>query len=335
MDIESAISKFERLPLACLPTPLLEAPNLSKALSGPRIFVKRDDLTGIACGGNKTRKLEYLMADVISSKADCVITAGSVQSNHCLQTAASAARLKLDCHLVLCDPPSNGASGNHFFDHLFNAQIHWTDKKNRNSKMEEVKDALIKEGRKPYVIPIGGSNWIGALGYVNALNEVLNQAKELGVDFDHIYYGTSSGGTQAGLEVGVRLLNWKGDLVGISVDQLPDSDEDGRYKQFVLDIVKDLVEKLDSDLILSLDDLSINYDYLGDGYGVLGDNERSAIDLLANNEGYLVGPVYTGRVLGGLIDIIKKGRIRDGENVLFWHTGDTNALHAYTKQLLE
>ena len=334
MDIEKAITRFDRIQLACLPTPLKEARNLSKALNGPRIFIKRDDLTGIACGGNKTRKLEYLMADVLSSGADCVITAGSVQSNHCLQTAASAARLQLDCHLVLCDPPSDGASGNHFFDQLFNAQIHWTDKKTRNLKMDELCKELTEKGKKPYVIPIGGSNWMGALGYVNALNEVLNQAENIGVSFDHIYYGTSSGGTQAGLEVGKRLLNWKGKLVGISVDQFPDSDENGRYKQFVLDIVEDLLGKLDSDLKLSLDDLSINYDYLGEGYGVLGENERKAIDLLANNEGYLVGPVYTGRVLGGLIDIIEKEHIKRGETVLFWHTGDTNALHAYKKEFL-
>ncbi len=335
MKEPATLSDMPRLELATIPTPLQEARNFSMVLGGPRIFIKRDDLTGVAFGGNKSRKLEYLLADAINQNADTVITAGAVQSNHCLQTAASAARSGLACHLVLGGHPPARPEGNYLIDRLLGATIHFTERHLREQTMDEVSRKLQAEGARPYVIPVGGSNVVGAMGYVKAAFELVSQADEIDVNFDHMIFATSSGGTQAGLSVGLHMAGYRGELTGVSIDQVPDEDSDEKFKEFVLEIVKDLARLLDVDKPFVIGDLSIDYGYLGAGYGVMGDLERRAIRLLAQTEGVLVGPVYTSRALGCLIDKIEKGLIGKNETVLFWHTGDNNVLHAYVDSLFQ
>ena len=329
------LSQFPRVELAISPTPIQELKRFSAALGGPRIFIKRDDQTGLAGGGNKTRKLEYLIGDALHNGADCVITAGAVQSNHCRQTAAAAAKFGMECHLVFGTstvPPA--PEGNYFIDHLLGAKFHFTEKNLRNQKMEAVADDLRSEGKSPYVIPVGGSNHIGALGYVRAMFEIVEQLETLQLKVNHIFFATSSGGTQAGLVLGAKLSEFQGHVSGVSVDQAPDENSEFKYKAFVLDIVRSAEQALGLANETRMSDLSIDYDYLGEGYGVVGDSEREAIRLLARTEGILVGPVYTGRALGALIDYVRKGKIAPNETVLFMHTGDDIALHAYRDDLL-
>lgn len=332
---KDSLAQISRVDLALTPTPIQELKRFSAALGGPRIFIKRDDQTGLAGGGNKTRKLEYLVGDAIEKGADCLITAGAVQSNHCRQTAAAASKFGMECHLVFgaTSVPAS-PEGNYFIDHLLGAKFHFTEKIRRNETMESLANELRGQGKTPYVIPVGGSNHIGAFGYVRAMFEIREQLEAKQLKIDHIIYATSSGGTQAGLALGARLSKFKGIVSGISIDQVPDEDAEFKFKAFVLDIVQAAEEKLRFTHEISLADLLIDYNYLGNGYGIVGETEREAIRLLARTEGILVGPVYTGRALGALIDYIRKGKIGRDETVLFMHTGDDVALHAYRTELL-
>ncbi len=330
---QQQLEALPRLRLAKLPTPLDELPNLSRKLAGPRIMAKRDDLTGLATGGNKARKLEFLIGDALQQDADVVITAGGPQSNHCRQTAAAAAIAGLDCHLVLGGEPQPPL-GNLLLDELLGATIHWTPRANRNARMAELARQFEAEGRRPYVIPVGGSNAIGAIGYVAAMLELTEQVTEQQLSVDHIIVATSSGGTQAGLVLGAKLARFAGHITAISIDQPPDEQSDEKFLAEVCRTANSAAVLLDSDVRLSVDDFRTNYDYLGAGYGVVGSLERSAIRTLAQTEGMLVGPVYTGRAAGAMIDLIQRGAFASDETVLFWHTGDDVALHAYAKELL-
>jgi D-cysteine desulfhydrase len=321
----SAISGFARIHLANLPTPLHDLPRLAELLNGPRILIKRDDLTGLATGGNKTRKLEFLMADATAHNADCVITAGGAQSNHCRQTAAAAAACGLACHLVLGGQPPPVPAGNLFLDQLLGAEIHWTDKTRRNERIEELADQLRADGHSPYVIPVGGSNAMGAVGYVVAMFELADQLAAQGETVDRIFVATSSGGTQAGMVLGAAMTGFRGRVVGISIDQHPAD----QFDQHVATVANHAAELLNVSEHVSAADVELQYDYLGDGYGVVGDLERDAISTLARTEGILAGPVYTGRALGAMMDLVRRGAIGSDETVLFWHTGDESALHAY------
>jgi D-cysteine desulfhydrase len=307
-------------------------PNLSRALGGQRLMVKRDDFTGLATGGNKTRKLEFLIADALAGGADCVITAGGPQSNHCRQTAAAAAIAGLEAHLVLGGDPQPPL-GNLLLDQLLGARIHWTPKANRAARMASLADELRRAGRKPYVIPVGGSTAIGALGYVAAMFELQAQLKEQGRAVDHILFATSSGGTQAGLVLGAHLAGFPGRVTAISIDQVRDDQSNEKFLAGVCSIANEAAELLRRDVRLNVESFHTNYDYLGAGYGVVGDMERDAIRLLARNEGLLVGPVYTGRAAGAMVDLVRRGAFRAEEAVLFWHTGDETALHAYANDL--
>lgn len=304
---------------------------LTAALGGPELFIKRDDLTGLATGGNKARKLEFLIADALGHGADCVITAGGPQSNHCRLTAAAAARVGLKCHLVIGGSPPPQAEGNLFLDRILGAQIHWTARGAREQRMEELAAELRSAGAKPYIIPIGGSTPIGALGYVAAMFELREQLSAAELSLNHVFFATSSGGTQAGLMLGAALTDFPGRITGVSIDQLPDATSPFKYREFVANLANDAAQHLRSRHKFSPDDVIINYDYLGGGYGVIGNLEREAVSLLARTEGILVGPVYTARALGGLIDLIRKGAFHADEKVLFWHTGDETALHAYVQ----
>lgn len=328
-----ALAVMPRLAMAKLPTPIDELGTLSQQLGGPRLLVKRDDLTGLATGGNKTRKLEFLIADALQKNADAVITAGGPQSNHCRQTAAAAAIAGLDCHLVLGGPPQPPI-GNLLIDQLLGATIHWTPKAQRNARMAELAAAMEADRRRPYVIPVGGSNSVGALGYVAAMFEFVDQLKEQGRGVDRIFFATSSGGTQAGLILGAQLAGFTGRITAVSIDQTPDDTSEEKFLAEVCRVTNGAAELLNAGSRLTIADFDVNYDYLGGGYGVVGDLERETIQLLARTEGLLVGPVYTARAFGAMLDQIRHGQFNAGETWLFWHTGDETALHAYADDLI-
>lgn len=332
-EYPAALSSLPRFPLAKLPTPIDALAKLSQRLGGPRLLIKRDDLTGLATGGNKTRKLEFLIADALLKDADCVITAGGPQSNHCRQTAAAAAIAGLDCHLVLGGSPQPPV-GNLLLDQLLGARIHWTPKLQRNARMRELAVAMEADHHRPYVIPVGGSNSIGALGYVAAMFEFVEQLREQGRGVDRIFFATSSGGTQAGLVLGARLAGFDGRITAISIDQTPDESSDEKFLADVCGVANGAAELLGVDVRLTVDDFDTEYGYLGDGYGVVGELERETIKLLAQTEGILVGPVYTARALGAMVDQIRRKAFEPNETWLFWHTGDETALHAYAETLI-
>jgi len=334
MHSSSPLDSILRVPLVCAPTPLQYLPRLTEELRGPRIWIKRDDLTGLATGGNKTRKLEFLMAEAQSEGADCVITAGGTQSNHCRQTAAAAAKLKMDCHLVLGGQPTDVALGNLLLDRLLGAQVHWVNPEQRVATMDQLAEQLRTHGQSPYVIPIGGSNSLGTLGYVAAMRKLHDQMRQHDVLFDTIVFATSSGGTQAGLMLGARLEDFAGKLLAISIDQVPDDDSDVKFTEHLRETAAEAANRLGESVDSTDFEPCMNYDFLGQGYGVVGELERDAIHLMARTEGVLVGPVYTGRALGGMVQLIREGDIGADQTVLFWHTGDEAALHAYSKELV-
>ncbi|MEM7625673.1 MAG: D-cysteine desulfhydrase family protein [Planctomycetota bacterium] len=331
----AALDAMPRVPLAHLPTPISAWPRLSAALGGARLWVKRDDLTGLATGGNKTRKLEFLFADALERGADCVITAGGPQSNHCRQTAAGAAKLGLEAHLVLGgDPvPPAESQGNLFLDRVLGAHVNFVPKDQRNTKMESLAAELKAADKSPYVIPVGGSNAIGTLGYVTAMFELAEQLNTMDTKFDRIVVATSSGGTQAGLTLGAKLIGFGGQVTAISIDQQPEDADTFTFRDHVRDTANETAALLGSDARVTDADLPINHDYLGGGYGVVGPPEVEAVNLLATLEGTLVGPVYTSRALAGLIDLIRNEAVSADENILFWHTGGDAALHAYRRDL--
>lgn len=301
--------------LAHLPTPLHELTAMGEKL-GVNLWIKRDDLTGLAFGGNKTRKLEFLIADAEKKGAKCVITAGMAQSNHCRQTAAAANVAQMDCHLVLGLPKRT--SGNLFLDQILGATIHWCEKSERDTQM----NSLAKE-LNAYVIPYGGSNAVGVCGYVSAMKELCEQTTQQGIHFDYIVVASSSGGTQAGLVCGAKIYDFDSRIIGISIDCQVNSG----YEEHMCSLAEKAGDLLQANIRFTLDDFEVCYDYLGKGYGILGKAEHNAILSLAKMESIFVDPVYTGRAFAGLKDLVKNKKITG--NVLFWHTGGTPALFAY------
>jgi D-cysteine desulfhydrase len=298
-------------------------------LAGPRILIKRDDQTGLAFGGNKTRKLEFLVAEAQEQGAKMLISAGAVQSNHCRQTAAAAARYGFECTLVLTGDLPSEPSANLLLDKLFGAEIvNVTDRKDRDRILQETFDNAVAEGKKPYLVPYGGSSPTGALGYAFAMEELMKQwadfrsLRDFG-SLDYIVFGTSSGGTHAGLVLGQRVFGFKGRVLGISIDE---SEE--WLKSHVSALASDASEKLGERIEFTQADVLANADYCGAGYGVLTDAEREAVTLFAKYEGLLLDPVYTGRAAAGMIDLIRMGFFKKDETVLFWHTGGQPALFA-------
>ncbi len=312
---------FPREEFAHLPTRIETLPRLSKLLGGPEILIKRDDQTGLAFGGNKTRKLEYLLADALAQGAKMVLTTGAAQSNHCRQTAAAAVRCGLDCTLVLVGPQPERASANLFLDHLLGARIIWTEKDLRDITLQKAFQKAQEEGKNPYLIPYGGSNALGAYAYLKAFEELAEQLKNEIPDW--IVFASSSGGTQAGLWVGSLLAGLSTNILGISVDE-----SEIQLKENVHRIAVELIEYQGLALKLEADQILVNDSYTGEGYGVMNDQDQQAIQLFARLEGILLDPVYTGRAGAGLIDLIRKGFINKDQRVLFWHTGGTPALFA-------
>ena len=328
------LSRFPRVRLAHLPTPLEFLPRLTQHLGGPRIFVKRDDCTGLGTGGNKTRKLEFLMADAQQQGATTVITQGAVQSNHARQTAAAACRLGMKCELVfekrVTDPTEPyKESGNVFLDHMFGAPIREVEKgSDMNAAMEDVADELREKGETPYIIPGGGSNPIGALGYVGCALEIIEQCSERDIVPDRIVHATGSAGTQAGLLVGVKASNSGVPIHGIGVNAPRDIQEE---KVFALS--EETADFVGAPGVVARDDVVANCDYVGDGYGVPTQAMNDAVILLARLEGLLFDPVYSGKGLAGMLDLIAKGEIGRDETVIFVHTGGAAALFAYRDRL--
>jgi D-cysteine desulfhydrase family pyridoxal phosphate-dependent enzyme len=280
-------------------------------------LVKRDDLTGLAFGGNKTRKLDYLFAEAKANGARTVITAGALQSNHCRQTAAAAARLDFDCILILSGEKPSKATGNLLLDQLFRAELVFTSLEERDQMLQKQFQDAWQQGRRPYLIPYGGSNTTGATAYVYAVKEMLDQQCQP----DWIVFASSSGGTHAGLAAGVKLFGFTGKVLGISVDE-PEDD----LKNKVASLATATSDVLGEKILFQPQDILANDDYLGEGYGILGEREIEAIHLFARTEGLLLDPVYTGRAAAGMIDLIRKGFFKPEEKILFWHTGGTPAI---------
>ena len=312
---------FPKVKLAHLPTPIENLPRLSRLLNGPEIIIKRDDQTGLAFGGNKTRKLEYLLGAAVAEGADVVFTTGAAQSNHCRQTAAAAARCGLDCTLVLVGPEPDQPSANLCLDQLMGAKILWTENNMRDRTLKEAFETAGQAGKKPYLIPYGGSNGLGAYAYLKAFEELVEQLRQEMPDW--IVFASSSGGTQAGLQMGKLIQNGESKILGISVDQ-PEQELINRILQISQESGK--IAGLKSEV--SRNNVLVNDHYRGEGYGIMNELDREAIHLFAKQEGILLDPVYTGRAAAGLIDLIRQGLFKKGERVLFWHTGGTTALFA-------
>ena len=311
---------LSRIPIAHLPTPIDELPFLSDELGGPRILLKRDDQTGLAFGGNKTRKLEYLLAQARDAKARTLITTGAGQSNHCRQTAAAAARFGFDCILVLAGQEPETTSANLILDRLVGAEIVWTEPEQCSQTLQAVFEEAEGACRRPFLIPYGGSSKVGASAYAVAVQELLVQLPE---HPDWIVFASSSGGTQAGLVAGERLFGLRSKILGISVDEPKDV-----LQARVANLAGEVADLLGQKTTFSAEEILVNADYTGGGYGVMGLPEREVIHLFAQIEGILLDPVYTGRAAAGLIDLIRQGFFSTEETVLFWHTGGTPALFA-------
>jgi len=318
-----------RTRLAHLPTPLHELPRLARALGGPRLFVKRDDQTGLATGGNKTRKLEFSVGEALRQGADTLVTLGAVQSNHCRQTAAAAAATGLRCVLVLRGHAPAATTGNLLLDHLLGAEVVFSGDRTREEVAAEIVARERGAGRRPFLIPVGASDEVGAVGYVAAMEELKQQLAERQLGIDRVVFASSSFGTQSGMVVGAKALGLEAQIAGIAIDSTRDE-----LRSAVADLAARTARRVGLDVSVSKDEV-VGYDgYLGAGYAVMGEPEREAIELMARHEGILLDPVYTGRAMAGLIDLVRRGEIGKRETVLFWHTGGSAALYAYAEQLL-
>jgi len=305
---------------------------LSALINGPEIWIKRDDLLGLFPGGNKTRKLEFVMADALAKEADSVITCGAVQSNHCRITLAAARKEGLECHLVIEErvPGSYSptASGNNFLYHLMGADSIRVvpAKSDMIAEMEKTADELRRAGKKPYIIPGGASNPLGALGYVACAEEILAQSFEKGVSFDRIFVTSGSSGTHAGLAVGLWGNRSGIPLTGINISR-PNSQQVPLVYNLAIETARYLgiEEPLPEGVIQCFDD------YVGEGYSLPTEAMIKTVVLLARTESILLDPVYTGKAFAGMLDLIQKGFCRKGEKVLFVHTGGFPALFHYQK----
>ena len=329
-----SLSQFPRVPLAHLPTPLEHLPRLSGHLGGPEIFVKRDDCTGLATGGTKTRKLEFSMAEALEQEADTIITVGAVQSNHVRQTAAAACKLGFRCEVLLehrITEPTDAYrnSGNVLLDRLFGANLReYPGGTDFDHEMALLAEQIAEDGGKPYIIPGGASNPVGALGYVNCASELLTQLEDRDLDVGHIVSATGSAGTQAGMIVGLKAMQSDIPLLGIGVNVGQSEQEEKVYQ-----LACETAEFIGSRGIVAREDIVANCDFVGTGYGMPTDSMNEAVLLLARLEGLLFDPVYSGKALAGLIDLVQSGYFDGADNIVFLHTGGAAALFAYADQL--
>lgn len=315
----NSLEKISRLSLSNLDTPIEKCSRISALFpNGPEIYIKRDDYIGSLVWGNKLRKLEYSLADALKQGADTIITCGGVQSNHSRITAQLCKRLGLDCILVQNGEAQEVPTGNHKINRLLNIPIHYvSSSEERNVKMREVFDEIKSKGASPYIIPLGASNEIGCIGFVNAVEELNEQQEKLGVEFDVIIHSTSSGGTQAGLEIGKRLFGLeKLTVIGISSDTSVDD-----LKKSILKCTGPALKQLGVDFSIDREDLNIDTSYIGPGYGQASTKSDEAEILFIQHEGIFLDTTYTAKAAAGLIDYIRTGKLVKGQKVLFWHTG--------------
>lgn len=324
------LARFPRLNFAHLPTPLEPLENLTRALGGPKLWVKRDDCTGLGTGGNKTRKLEFLIADALAKGADTIVTQGAVQTNHGRQTAAIATRLGLRCiilleHRIDTDDPEYLNSGNVLLDRLYGAELRdYPNGRDMNAELEVVAEEVRAEGGRPYTIPGGGSSPVGALGYMNCALELVAQANAIGLRIDHVVHATGSAGTQAGLVTGLTGLRSRIPVLGIGVRAPKDKQEDNVFR-----LAEAAAEHAGMKGCVTRADVVANCDYVGDGYGIPTEPMKEAVLMFARKEGLLLDPVYTGKGAAGLIDLVRKGHFGKDDNVVFLHTGGAAALFGY------
>lgn len=308
-----------RINFAHLPTPVEAMARLSAHLNGPQLFVKRDDQTGLGMGGNKARKLEFVLAQALDAGAKTLITVGGIQSNHCRQTAALAAKFGLKCILVLSGEEPINVNGNLLLNGLFDASVVWTTRDEREDTLVKVFHQSVQRGEAPFLIPLGASTAVGAVGYVEAMKELANH----GHAFDWIVMASSSGGTQAGMVLGAEMTQWKGRILGISIDHSVEE-----LQLTVSSLANEAAVLLKENTRFTTEQILVNADYLGGGYAVAGSAEVEAIKLFGKSEGLLLDPVYTGRAAAGMMDMIRKGFFKKTDRVLFWHTGGAPALFA-------
>ena len=326
------LARFPRLHFAHLPTPLEPMENLGKVLGGPNLWIKRDDCTGLAGGGNKTRKLEFLIADAQAQDCDTIITQGATQSNHARQTAAIATRMGYACHLLLEDRTQSKDeeyvyNGNVMLDQLCGATLTRVPvDTDMNAAMEQVAEGLRSEGRKPYIIPGGGSNRVGALGYVNCALELLAQANQRSLRIDCVVHATGSSGTQAGLVAGLASTNSGIPVLGIGVRAPRETQEENVFR-----LAEETAESVGAAGAVRREQVVANCDYVGEGYGIPTPGMVEALTMLARAEGVLLDPVYSGKGMAGLIDLIRKGQFGKDENIVFLHTGGAQGLFGYRK----
>lgn len=338
---DEAVSRFEQAPLAHLPTPFEEMPTLAAELGGPRLFVKRDDQTGLAFGGNKARKLDFILADAVAKGSDSVVTWAGVQSNWARMTAAGSRRLGMDPILVLQrreDQSVAPADGNLLLDRILGADVRIIEPDgDREATVAEIASAEREAGRTPYVVSVGGSRTggdmvlpLGAVAYANGFRELLGQAREAGVTITHVVHASGSGSTQAGLVVAAKMLAPEVRIIGISTGGSKAAGE-----ATVLGIARETVEAMGLDLEIEPADVVFLDEYFGEAYGVLNADVVEAIALTARTEGILLDPVYTGKAMNGLQGLIRTGHFSEDDVVVFLHTGGTPALFPYREGLLE
>lgn len=322
------INVVPRIHLCSLPTPITPLKRLSEYLGGVNIYIKRDDLTGVAFGGNKSRKLEFLLADAKKKQANVIITEGALQSNHCLQTAASGLNTGFECELVLSGEKPETITGNLLLDQILDVKIHRVNESSaRKMFMQQLETELRKQGKRPYVIPTGGSTDVGALGYINCVLEIIKQSNDQDISFTHLIHATGSGGTQAGLLIGKRLYSPRMKIVGIGVG---DPKED--LEKEILKIVIQFKKEWDLDLDFNNSEIEVLEGYSGEGYGIASDEMIQAVKLVAKLEAIFLDPVYNGKAMVGLIDLIKSEVIPKESNVLFLHSGGGPALFRYSSE---
>ncbi|OHB38506.1 MAG: D-cysteine desulfhydrase [Phenylobacterium sp. RIFCSPHIGHO2_01_FULL_70_10] len=327
------LARFPRARFAHLPTPLEAAPRLGEALGGVNLFVKRDDCTGLAGGGNKTRKLEFLVGEALARGADTLVTQGAVQSNHVRQTAAAAARFGLACEVILETRTGSKAedyneNGNVLLDRLLGAALRTVPGgSDMNAALEETAQAVRDRGGKPYVIPGGGSNAIGALGYADCARELMVQADAMGLKIDQIVTATGSAGTQAGLVAGLAVVGADVPVLGIGV-RAPKPTQEGN----VFKLAQETAALLGHPDRVAREQVVADCDYVGEGYGLVDQAVIEALKLAARTEGLLLDPVYSGKAMKGLIALAAQGRF-EGRTVVFLHTGGAQGLFGYQSEL--
>ena len=323
-NLVDAFHAIPRMPLLNLGTPIERCARLEQAIPrSPKIFIKRDDFLGYIVGGNKVRKLEYVMADVRSRGATAVVTIGSIQSNHARITAFVARRCGLKCALILNGAPPERATANYRIEKLLGVEIqHVETREDRPGRMAEVAAELRARGEIVYEIPLGASDAVGSFGFVNAFEEMTLQEKEMGLAFDAVFIGSSSGGTQAGLEVGKRLFGRSGlRIVGVSPD-----DPSVSIQGTISGIAAAMFRRLGSPAGPNGSEIVVDDHFIGDGYGIPSKASLEAAELFSGTEGILLDPVYTGKSASAVLDYCRRGEFPPDANVLFWHTGGLVAL---------